>query len=254
MPAMSLKQISNFFEVKYQNYLPKDWEIKSGVQINRVDNTNLPETGILPLIPDYIAHEYGVFGIVSKRLGKTSLELGGRYDNENRNVAAISISLPREIIRYENEYQNLSMMGGIAHEFNKAWKATYNIGYASRNPEVNELYSNGLHQGVSGIEEGDPNLRKEVSVKNTLSIKGKMKNKLLFEGLFYFQKIDDYIFTGKYSYLRGFDRTNSLPLVYIPSNNLYAVLNYQIPKFGKLMAGISDLPLLLTSNSFLKLY
>ncbi len=278
MPAMSLKQISNFFEVKYQNYLPKDWEIKSGVQINRVDNTNLPETGILPLIPDYIAHEYGVFGIVSKRLGKTSLELGGRYDNENRNVAAISISLPREIIRYENEYQNLSMMGGIAHEFNKAWKATYNIGYASRNPEVNELYSNGLHQGVSGIEEGDPNLRKEVSVKNTLSIKGKMKNKLLFEGLFYFQKIDDYIFlnpqdeirltirgafpvfkyeqidaqligfdlaatyvateriniTGKYSYLHGFDRTNSLPLVYIPSNNLYAVLNYQIPKFGKL--------------------
>jgi len=39
--------------------------------------------------------------------------------------------------------------------------------------------------------------------------------------------------TGKYSYLNGYDLTNSLPLVYMPSNNLYAALNYQIPKFKK---------------------
>ena len=277
IPALSLKQVSNFVEVKYQNYLPRNWEFKSGVQMNRVDNTNLPETGILPLIPDYISHEYGVFGLVFKSVEKTTIEFGGRYDFENRNVAAISISVPREIIRYEIEYHNLSAMGGVTHEFSKGWKATYNIGYAARNPEVNELYSNGLHQGVSGIEEGDPNLDKEISVKNTLSIKGNMKNKLFFEGLFYYQKIDNYIFlnpqdeirltirgafpvfkyeqtdaqligfdlaatymvterfniTGKYSYLNGYDLTNSLPLVYMPSNNLYAALNYQIPKFKK---------------------
>jgi len=277
IPALSLKQVSNFVEVKYQNYLPRNWEFKSGVQMNRVDNANLPETGILPLIPDYISYEYGVFGLVSKSVEKTTIEFGGRYDFENRNVAAISISVPREIIRYEIEYHNLSAMGGVTHEFGKGWKATYNIGYAARNPEVNELYSNGLHQGVSGIEEGDPNLDKEISVKNTLSIKGNMKNKLFFEGLFYYQKIDNYIFlnpqdeirltirgafpvfkyeqtdarligfdiaatymaterfniTGKYSYLNGYDLTNSLPLVYMPSNNLYAALNYQIPKFKK---------------------
>ena len=58
MPALSLEQVSNFIEVKYQNYLPKDWELKTGGQINRVNNTNLPETGILPLIPDYISYEY----------------------------------------------------------------------------------------------------------------------------------------------------------------------------------------------------
>ena len=277
LPALSLKQISNFIEVKYQNYMPRNWELKSGVQMNRVDNTNLPETGILPLIPDYIAHEYGVYGMVSKSFKKTNFEFGGRYDFENRNVAAISSSVPREIIRYENEYHNLSAMGGVTHEFGRAWNATYNIGYAARNPEVNELYSNGLHQGVSGIEEGDPNLNKEASVKNTLSIKGNIKNKLFVEGLFYYQKIDNYIFlnpqdeirltirgafpvfkyeqtdarligfdlaatylaterfniTGKYSYLNGYDQTNSMPLVYMPSNNLYAALNYQIPKFKK---------------------
>ena len=277
IPALSLKQVSNFVEVKYQNYLPRNWEFKSGVQINRVGNTNLPETGILPLITDYISHEYGVFGLVSKNVEKTTIEFAGRYDFENRNIAAISISVPREIIRYENEYHNLSAMGGVTHEFGKGWKATYNIGYAARNPEVNELYSNGLHQGVSGIEEGDPNLNKEISVKNTLSIKGNIKNKLFVEGLFYYQKIDNYIFLNpqdeirltirgafpvfkyeqtdarligfdlaatylaterfniscKYSYLIGYDLKNSLHLVYMPSNNLYAALNYQIPKFKK---------------------
>ncbi len=278
IPALSLKQISNFIEVKYQNSLARNWELRGGIQINQVDNTNLPETGILPLIPDYTASDYGVFSIVTKTIDKTTIEFGGRYDFENRNVAAISVSVPRKIIRYDNDFLNLSALGGVKHEFGKGWEASYNIGYAARNPEVNELYSNGLHQGVSGIEEGDPTLNKEISVKNTLSIKGNVKDRLFFEGLFYYHKIDNYIFlnpqdeirltirgafplfkyeqtdarligfdlaatyqaterfnvTGKYSYLNGYDVTNHLPLVYMPSNNLYAGLNYQIPDLGKL--------------------
>jgi len=277
-PAMSLIQISNFFEGKYQNNLPKKWEIKSGFQLNSTDNTNLPETGIRPLIPDYLSYEYGMFGILTKKFEHTTVELGGRYDFENSHVAAISISIPREIIRYQNIYHNLSAVGGITYDLSKRLKSSFNVGYASRNPEVNELYSNGLHQGVSGIEEGDPTLNKEVSVKSTLSFKGNVQNRLFLEGLFFYQKIDDYIFlnpqdkirltirgafplfkyeqadaqiigfdlaatfqaterfnlTGKYSYLRGYDLSNSVPLVYMPSNNLYAELNYQIPKFGKL--------------------
>jgi iron complex outermembrane receptor protein len=278
VPALSLKQVSNFVEAKYQNYLPKKWKLKSGIQFNRVVNTNLPETGILPLIPDYISNEYGAFATLSKSFDKTTIEIGGRYDFENRNVAAISISVPREIVRYHNTYNNLGIMGGITHELSKNWTTTFNIGYAGRNPEVNELYSNGLHQGVGGIEEGDPTLGKETSIKNTLSIKGNVKSRLFIEGLFYYQKIDNYIFlnpqdeirltirgafpvfkyeqtnaqligfdlaatfqaterfniTGKYSFLQGNDLSNDLPLVYMPSNNLYATLNYQIPKAWKL--------------------
>ncbi len=194
IPALSLKQSSNYFEVKYKNYLKNNWELKSGIQLNRIDNTNLPETGILPLIPDYITYEFGVFGIISKTLEKTTFELGGRYDFENRKVATISSSIPREIIRFENDYHNFSGMVGISYQLGDGWEVAYNFGSISRNPEVNELYSSGLHQGVAGIEEGDPNLGKEISFKNTLSIKGAVKDKLFFEGLFYFQQIDNFIF------------------------------------------------------------
>ncbi len=194
MPALSLKQVSNFLEAKYQNDLPSKWKLKSGFQFNKVDNVNLPETGILPLIPDYISGEYGVFGTVLKRFEKTTVELGGRYDYEIRNVAAISMTLPREVIRYRNEYQNVGVTGGISRNFGKSLKAAFNSGYVSRNPEVNELYSNGLHQGVSGIEEGNPNLGTETSLKQTLSLSGRISEKLNFESAVFYQSIDNYIF------------------------------------------------------------
>jgi iron complex outermembrane receptor protein len=70
----------------------------------------------------------------------------------------------------------------------------YNVGLAARNPEVNELYSNGLHQGVSGIEEGDINLNPEHAIKNTLSFATKKDEKLFVELLGYHQYIQDYIY------------------------------------------------------------
>jgi len=275
-PAMSLQQNSNFLEAKYLSTLYNNWQLKGGIQFNRIENKNLPETGILPLIPDYLSYKYGVYGMLSKRFEKTTLEVGGRYDFEAREVAAISNTVPREVVRYQNNYQNTSIMLGVTHDLSSHWKLTYNLGFAERNPEVNELYSNGLHQGVGGIEEGDPNLQKESSLKNTLSIKGKPSDRWVLEGLGYYQAIDNYIFlnpqdeirltirgafpvykyeqtkaritgfdlaatyraterfniTGKYSFLYGYNLSENLPLINMPSNNAMATLRYQIPKWG----------------------
>ena len=275
LPALSLKQFAHFLEGKYERHFSNYWELKTGAQFNRVDNTNIPETGILPLIPDYIANESGVFALVNRQVDKVSLEFGGRYDYESQSVATISFHTPRKIVRYENKFQNFSALGGISYEVSKPIVLTYNMGFTSRNPEVNELYSNGLHQGVSGIEEGDPSLAKEKAFKNTLSAKVK-GGKLFIESLFYFQNIYDYIFLNpqdemrltirgafpvfkyeqtdvhilgldlastyqfskkinavlKYSFIRGRDWRRDLPLINLPSNNLFVELNYQVPKIG----------------------
>ncbi|MGB1033185.1 MAG: TonB-dependent receptor, partial [Flavobacteriales bacterium] len=161
IPALSIEQVSNFVELKYQNQLSRKWKMKSGVQLNRTDNVNLPGTGILPLIPDYISQELGYFLTFSKVHDKTQFDFGGRADFENRNVASISAGVPREVIRYSRRFQNFGAMVGLIQQLNDHWKIGLNSGYAVRNPEVNELYSNGLHQGVSGIEEGDPFLNEE---------------------------------------------------------------------------------------------
>ncbi len=201
-PALSLEQVSNFTELNYKNQFGKEWELKTGLQSNFTDNVNLPETGILPLIPNYVSAEYGGFITLEKSWKKAAVELGGRYDYENRKVADISTDLPRRVVKYDNVYENLSALLGANYAVTKSWKITGNIGLAQRNPEVNELYSNGLHQGVSGIELGDINLQPETSIKATLSVKGKVKQKLFIEALGYHQQIQDYIFLNPTNLVR----------------------------------------------------
>tara|TARA_B100000795_G_scaffold67648_2_gene46652 strand:- start:78639 stop:80969 length:2331 start_codon:yes stop_codon:yes gene_type:complete len=276
IPTLSLDQVSNFGEVKYLSDFGENWEFKTGVQVNHTDNTNVPETNILPLIPNYVAIEYGAFGILAKAWDKTTFEIGGRYDLENRNVATISNSVPRSIVKYSNSYSNFSAMSGVSQQLIKNWKLLGNIGFANRNPEVNELYSNGLHQGVSGIELGEVTLRPEQSLKGTLSLKGKVKNKLFFEALGYYQVIEDYIFLNpsnevrltirgafpvfkyeqtnasiygldfstvyqitshletkiQYSYLKGDDNSQGIPLIFMPANNLYGALTYDVKNWN----------------------
>ncbi|MDA0973463.1 MAG: TonB-dependent receptor [Bacteroidetes bacterium] len=277
LPALSLDQTSHFVELKHQWHPTEDWTLRSGLQLNRIENTNDPETGVLPLIPDYISNRYGLFSSVTRNWNKVTIQAGARYDLEDRNVAAISIDLPRRILRYSDTYSNVTTSGGITYAFKNNLEFSYNIGLASRNPEVNELYSNGLHQGVSGIEEGDPELTREQSIKQTLSLKGKSGERLFFESLVYFQSIQDYIYLnpqeevrltirgafpvfkyeqtdadllgadlavtyrldehwtleGKYSYLRGEDRGNDLPLIFMPANTIHLQVGYQIPRLGR---------------------
>ena len=145
------------------------------------------------------------------------------------------------------------------------------IPVATRNPGINEFYSNGLHQGVSGIEEGDPNLNTEKALKNTLEFKWLPNSNFTLNVLAYHQYFKDYIFLNpqddfrltirgafpvfkydqtdaniygidvstqltvshsifgllKFSYLKGNDARNNIPLVFIPPNSLFASLTYR---------------------------
>ena len=202
IPAMSLQQYSYFFEGKYQKTFENDLELKSGVQFNVTDNTNNPETGVLPLIPDYLSYETGVYLLTSKKSNKSLFELGVRYDNLLQNVVGITNTAPREIFRDSNLSNNFSTSGGWTYTISDNFSFTYNIGYASRNPGVNELYSNGLHQGVSGIEEGDIDLKPENSLKTTLAFNTTIKKNISFETLMYYQNINDFIFLNPQNEMR----------------------------------------------------
>ncbi len=274
IPALNLKQYSYFTEIKYQKEFENNLIFKVGAQSTITDNTNDPNTGILPLIPDYLNYETGVFGVLTKKINRWFFETGFRYQNTVQNAVTISKTLPRKIIRFDNNFNNYGSSLGINYELSEHIQISYNIGLATRNPAVNELFSNGLHQGVSGIEEGNLNLNTEKSIKNTFSLSGKIKQKLSFETLIYHQNIADYIYLNpenkvrltirgafplfkykqtdaqiygldistryqfsksldlkaSYSFIKGDDLNNDLPLINMPSNNLQATFRYQIQK------------------------
>jgi len=202
IPALSLTQFTNFLEAKYEHELSHNTHFKTGVQFQLIDNTNNPGTGILPLIPDYLSSKNGAFVMLNRQAGKLFLEAGARYDYVYQHVATISNTIPREIIRFNNHFHNASAVIGANYKLNESLHLAYNLGAATRHPAVNELYSGGLHQGVSGIEEGDENLHSERSLKTTLTLEGSLKDKLFFEVLGYFQHIGDYIYLNPQDEIR----------------------------------------------------
>ncbi|NKQ38524.1 MAG: TonB-dependent receptor, partial [Methanosarcinales archaeon] len=202
IPALSLQQFSYFFEGKHQKQFGNKLKLKSGFQFNITDNTNNPETGILPLIPDYLSYETGVYLLTSKKLNKSFFEIGVRYDNVIQNVVAISPTIPRKLVRYNNRFHNFSASGGWIYSVSKNFSFSYNIGYTTRNPAINELYSYGLHQGVSGIEEGNIALQTEKSLKTTFRFNANISDKFSFESLIYYQNINDFIYLNPQDEIR----------------------------------------------------
>ncbi len=202
IPALSLLQYTFNSELKYTNRWGQNWKIKLGMQNAITDNTNDAETGLLPLIPDYIQWKNGLFGTLSKTVKKIHFNLGVRYDYTYQKVVAISTTLPREIVRYNNPFHTFSSMAAIEIALAKTQAISFNTGYATRNPAINELYSSGLHQGVSGIEEGNIHLKIEKAFKNTLEYKWFPTANFSVSALAYHQYFEDYIYLNPQPELR----------------------------------------------------
>lgn len=194
IPSLSLKQYALSLDANYTEEYQSGLTLKTGIQSRLIDNTNTPGTGILPLIPDYIGAKSGAYGILSLQREHAIWEAGLRYDYVLQNVAYISNTLPLSVIRDQNKYHNGSGSLGLTYSISHALSLSLNTGVASRNPEINELYSFGLHQGVSGIEEGDLNLQPELSWKSTLSLNGDIAEALYWEVLGYLHIFNDYIY------------------------------------------------------------
>jgi iron complex outermembrane receptor protein len=275
-PAMSLGQATHFWELKYRGLWAAKWHYQTALQYSSRDNYNVPETGILPLVPDYISREWAAFFRMQRQWGKWSMDLGARADYIVQNVATISISVPREVLRYQNRFLNPKASWAFSYWLKKGLKASLNTGYSQRNPAINELYSNGLHQGVSGIEEGDPNLLLERSFKSSLELSYQANAAWQFEALAFVQTINNFIYLQpqdelrltirgafpvfqyqqdnallrglewqvnfdpdkawsaklNYSYLRGDNTEQDIPLVFMPANRIYGELNYRLPSLG----------------------
>ena len=122
------------------------------------------------------------------------LELGGRYDYTFRSIAKLSNSVPRVPVYYDDNYHNFSFLGRISRNLGSKWQVLAESSLRQRPPEINEMYSFGLHQGVSGIEEGNLELVQETGLKSTLQLRGKVNEKLHLDVRAYTHFFDGYIY------------------------------------------------------------
>lgn len=203
MPTLSIQQQTHHIHALYKTTFKNRQVITIGLQYEFQYNSNdNEETGVLPLIPDYTSNSTGLFAIYKRQWDLVQLETGIRYDLIHLKAITISNAIPREIIRYQHLFHNLALSGGVNWRPHEQVRLIFEAGYTERAPEVNELYSNGLHQGVSGIEEGSASLGKERSLKTVFSLEWSIQKKVFLEALGYYQYANSFIYLEPQDELR----------------------------------------------------
>ena len=94
----------------------------------------------------------------------------------------------------QHQFYNFAVNTGLKKELTKTVTTSLDISYTARPPEINELYSNGLHQGVSGIEEGNKNLNAEQSIKIVNEWNGHLHPKHHINLSLYYNRFKDFIY------------------------------------------------------------
>ncbi|WP_225587014.1 TonB-dependent receptor [Algoriphagus sp. Y33] len=183
----------------HKNELSGTW----GINFIQQANTNVPGTGVTPLIPNYDMVNTGLYAMEKYSKGPLEVEAGVRYDFRNVNTARY---ISEELRTSKLDYQNFSAFIGGLYHISPNLTFNTNVGSAWRPPNVNELFSEGLHHGAAAVEIGNPDMDSEKSLKwiNEIQYDGK---KTHLELTAYLNPIRNYIYlnpTGEtYVSLRG---------------------------------------------------
>ena len=155
--SMFLNLQSHDFDLSYSNKL-SFWNYELGTQFQNKVNFNNPELNVKPLIPNYRNNQLSIFSINEFKLDKISVEFGARYEYQNMLVKFYKNS---ELKTPRHLFHNYAFNAGIYLPSSIGFSSRSNISLVNRSPEINELYSNGLHHGAAAIELGNSSFSNE---------------------------------------------------------------------------------------------
>lgn len=104
--------------------------------------------------------QLGLFTLQSIDLGKTRVEVGGRYEHTDVSADADATLFNPA---YDRRFDTLSGSIGASREIVPGWRAGLNLSRTERAPSAEELFARGNHAGTQAFELGNPNFAKEKS-------------------------------------------------------------------------------------------
>ena len=190
-PALDLSIVTNQADLVFEGLWGNDLKSTYGISFIDQKNRNIPGTGVRPLIPNYLSTSFGIFAIENLKKNQWEFEAGVRYDYKDLEV--FKFNDEDELITPDYEFHNFSVTGSAAYNFNENISVSSQLATAFRPPNVNELFSEGLHHGLAAIEEGNPDLETEKAFNwvNTFEYN---KQPFGFTTSIYYQRIQDFIY------------------------------------------------------------
>lgn len=197
-PQLDLSLLTSAVDVAWDHYSKERLKGTVGLfgsyQINSINYRYF--------IPNYENYNAGIYVIEKYTKGNWIVETGLRYDLKG--IYNIRDNDPPPYDQYlgnvlqpglifgKRNFSGLS--GNTGFKYNtKNWIFNFSYGSAWRNPQPNELFSDGLHHGAARIEKGQYQLRPERSH----AISGGLEfdnGSLALDGSLFLKYIDDFIF------------------------------------------------------------
>ncbi len=161
-------------------------------------------------IPNFLSNSYGIFA--TERFVKRyfEVELGARYDEKYLESYFYKGKIWTQHLR---NFRNYTYNGGVIWKPTSDFNLFINSGSAWRAPSPNELYSDGVHQGVGTIERGNSEFKSETCFNVSSSAIYKSK-KLHLE------------LTGYYNLFKNFVYLNPSGELELTIRGAFPVFNY----------------------------
>lgn len=169
IPTLDLQLTSFQTDANWRHSYGDAWSTETGLFYANVKNTNTPGTGVVPIIPNYVQQNAGLYALQKYSGHYWGAEAGARWDHQRLNARGIDL--------YGRPYGRLSHYNNVtytlgAHAHVLPWlDILTNVGSAWRAPHVHELYSNGVEHSSGLFSRGDATLRPEVSTKWVTSLR-----------------------------------------------------------------------------------
>ncbi len=173
-PAVDLKLITRVIHAGYHHEIFEGWRGKFAFEWTGIDNT---PSAMQKLLPEYEKNGFAVMLFEELRFLKSETEdfeklilsFGVRWDYSDLTVPVdLSRNLPAG---FENDYQAFTGSLGVVYRLFKNLSLSVNVGRGWRPPNSFELFANGVHNGVSAIQIGNPALEEESNLNSEVSLR-----------------------------------------------------------------------------------
>ena len=160
------------------------------------------------LVPEYRLFDIGGFVIAKKKIGNVDISGGLRVDNRSETADALYLRPSGEkttstdftaiqrFAGFKSDFPGFSGSVGASYQINEFWNSKLNFSKGFRAPSINELSSNGVHEGTIRYEIGNPNLKPESSLQIDYEL-GFESEHISSKLNLFLNFIDNYIFSSR---------------------------------------------------------
>lgn len=163
-PAYQMSLTTDLIEGYLQHTFGK--YIKGKVGVSYMNQGNI-SSGLQPIIPNFSAQTTGAYLMEKWQRKRWMAEVGLRYDWRQQTPYVYSTKGTQTDYR---TYTGFTTVVGGAYALTESIKLQANLSSAWRPPNINELYSYGLHGGTATFEVGNPNLNREYCVNSEVGL------------------------------------------------------------------------------------